>query len=235
MAENKRRCYGSELLCPLFSLPTAVLRPANYMQRSVFYNAPEAQPGAGFWGYTRLGKHRLVRSFSLALYQTQNGWNRRHLLHGHLGHHIKCGKVGAGEVVFVLAHLDGVQPLVHGAEAGEVWDAAVQEREMNTKGGTQAGAVMSKANTQWQSLSHRPPACDSNMNYYITFSKGQTELCENPQGLIREPIFSKLIPHKVYFPNEVIGFREQIYPQCLWKIWPASVLHATTNESTDRG
>ena len=35
---------------------------------------------------------------------------------------------------------------------------------------------------------------------------------ENPTGLIREPTFSKLIPHKVCFPNEVIGFREPIYP-----------------------
>lgn len=35
---------------------------------------------------------------------------------------------------------------------------------------------------------------------------------ENTSSLIHEPIFSKLILHKVYFPNEVIGFREPIYP-----------------------
>lgn len=64
-------------------------------------------------------------------YQSQRGRNHRHLLHGHLRHHIKGGEVGIGKVVFVLAHLDSIQPLVHGTEAGEVWDAAVQEREMN--------------------------------------------------------------------------------------------------------
>lgn len=54
-------------------------------------------------------------------------------LHGHLGHNIKCGEVCTGKTVFVLAHLDGIQPLIHGAETGEIRDAAVQEREMNTK------------------------------------------------------------------------------------------------------
>lgn len=34
MAENKGHCYGFELLCPLFSLATAILRSANYMQTS---------------------------------------------------------------------------------------------------------------------------------------------------------------------------------------------------------
>lgn len=54
-----------------------------------------------------------------------------YLLHGHLGHQIKSGKVCTGKAVFVLAHLDGIQPLVHRTEAGEVRDAAVQERQMN--------------------------------------------------------------------------------------------------------
>lgn len=62
--------------------------------------------------------------------------HRRYLLHGHLRHHIKCGKVRIGKVFFVLAHLDGIQPLVHIAEGGEVRDAAVQEREMDTEGET---------------------------------------------------------------------------------------------------
>lgn len=56
-----------------------------------------------------------------------------YLLHGHLGHQIKGGKVRAGEAVFVLAHLDRIQPLIHRTEAGEIRDAAVQEREMNAR------------------------------------------------------------------------------------------------------
>lgn len=56
----------------------------------------------------------------------------RYLLHGHLGHHIKRGEVRAGKTVFVLAHLDCIQPLVHGAEAGEIRDAAVQQGQMNS-------------------------------------------------------------------------------------------------------
>lgn len=55
-----------------------------------------------------------------------------YLLHGHLGHHIKRGEVRAGKTVFVLAHLDRIQPLVHGAEAGEIRDAAVQQGQMNS-------------------------------------------------------------------------------------------------------
>lgn len=55
-----------------------------------------------------------------------------YLLHGHLGHQIKGSKVCTGKAVFVLAHLDGIQPLIHTTEAGEIRDAAVQEREMNT-------------------------------------------------------------------------------------------------------
>lgn len=62
-----------------------------------------------------------------------NPGSRLHLLHGHLRHHIKSRKVSVGEVVFVLAHLNSIQPLVHGAEAGEVWDAAVQQREVNAE------------------------------------------------------------------------------------------------------
>ena len=60
--------------------------------------------------------------------------DRQHLLHGHLRDHIKCRKVRIGKVFFVLAHLDGVQPVIDGAEGGEVWNAAVQEREMNAEG-----------------------------------------------------------------------------------------------------
>lgn len=62
-----------------------------------------------------------------------------HSLHGHLGHDVKRGEVGVGKVFLVLAHLDGIQPLVHSAEAGEVWDAAVQQREMNTEGEGEEG------------------------------------------------------------------------------------------------
>lgn len=45
MAENKGHCYGFKLLCPLFSLASAVLRSANYMQLSarVFYNGITGQ------------------------------------------------------------------------------------------------------------------------------------------------------------------------------------------------
>lgn len=54
-----------------------------------------------------------------------------YLLHGHLGHQIKGGEVCTGKAVFVLAHLDGIQPLIHRSEAGEIRDAAVEQREMN--------------------------------------------------------------------------------------------------------
>lgn len=74
--------------------------------------------------------------FFLFPYRIQNTSNHQHLLHGHLRHHIKCSEVRIGKAVFILAHLDGIQPLIHSAEAGEVWDAAVQEREMNTEGDT---------------------------------------------------------------------------------------------------
>lgn len=66
--------------------------------------------------------------------------NHQHLLHSHLRDHIKRRKVRIGKVVFVLAHLDGIQPLVHRAEGGKVWNAAIQEGEMNTEG-TQAGYI----------------------------------------------------------------------------------------------
>lgn len=65
-------------------------------------------------------------------YQKEEPQGDQHLLHSHLGHNIKGAKVGVGEVVFVLAHFDGVQPLIHVAEAGEVWDTAVQEWEVDT-------------------------------------------------------------------------------------------------------
>lgn len=45
------------------------------------------------------------------------------------------------------------------------------------------------------------------ITYYIT-----RQNFENPTSLIHEPILSKLISPKVYVPNEVIGFREPIYP-----------------------
>lgn len=70
--------------------------------------------------------------------------------------------------------------------------------------GTQAGPVKNNDNTKWQ-LEHqsqsRPPGYDSKMNYYITFSKFETELTKIPPALSMNQ----------YFPNEVIGFREPIY------------------------
>lgn len=72
-------------------------------------------------------------------HQNLNARHHHYLLHGHLRHHIKCGKVRIGKVFFVLAHLDGIQPLVHAAEGGEVWDAAVQQGEMDTVGGNKQG------------------------------------------------------------------------------------------------
>lgn len=101
---------------------------------SVFYNGPEAESGVCS-GLERFSKSDSCNCSPYA-YQTQKDRTHQYLLHGHLGHHIKSGKVSVGKVVFVLAHLDGIQPLVHSAEAGEVWDAAVQEREMNTEGDT---------------------------------------------------------------------------------------------------
>ena len=50
------------------------------------------------------------------------------LLHGHLGDHVKVCELCIGKVVLVLAHLDGIQPFVHGAEGCKVWRAAVQQR-----------------------------------------------------------------------------------------------------------
>lgn len=76
----------------------------------------------------------LASTSSLSILLETQVWDR-HLLHSHLGNHIKAGEVSVGKVVFVLAHLDGIQPLVHRAEAGEVWNTAVQERKMDTGGG----------------------------------------------------------------------------------------------------
>lgn len=152
-------------------------------------------------------------SFSLC-FLSQNGRNHQHLLHGHLGHHIKCSIVSVGKIVFVLAHLDGIQPLVHSAEAGEVWDAAVQEREMNTEGGhKQEPLVIMIIKSGRPNIIVNPDHLRMIQTRIITlhFQKARQNL-ENSTGLIHEPKFSKLILHKVYFPNEVIGFREPIYP-----------------------
>ena len=54
--------------------------------------------------------------------------SRCSLLHGHLGDGLEGDVVCFGKGLFVLAHLDGLEPLVHGAEAGEVWRGAVQQR-----------------------------------------------------------------------------------------------------------
>lgn len=59
------------------------------------------------------------------------------LLHGHLRHHLEAGEVFAAKVLFVLAHLDGLQPFVHRAEGREVGRAAIQKRQMDT--GRQGG------------------------------------------------------------------------------------------------
>lgn len=79
-------------------------------------------------------KEQPTSSSSLSSLSETQVWDQ-HLLHGHLGNHIKAGEVSIGKVVFVLAHLDGIQPLVHSTEAGEVWNTAVQERKMDTGGG----------------------------------------------------------------------------------------------------
>jgi len=59
------------------------------------------------------------------------------LLHGHLRHNGEAVEALVAEVLLVLAHLDGVQPLVHRGEGGEVWSAAVQQGQMNTAHTTQ--------------------------------------------------------------------------------------------------
>ena len=53
-------------------------------------------------------------------------------LHGHLGHHAEAVEALVGEVLLVLAHLDGIEPFVHRGEGGEVGRAAVQQRQVNT-------------------------------------------------------------------------------------------------------
>ena len=61
-------------------------------------------------------------------------------LGGHLGDELQGGEARVEEVVSVLSHLDGGQPLLHRAKAAEVWDRAVQER----LGGAVRGGGMSK-------------------------------------------------------------------------------------------
>lgn len=60
--------------------------------------------------------------------------------------------------------------------------------------GTQAGPVKNNDNTKWQ-LEHqsqyRPPGYDSKMNYYITFSKFETELPKIPPALSMNQYFPK--------------------------------------------
>lgn len=105
----------------------------------VFSNRPEAESGARSsfrYIWDSANPLLVIFFFSLFPYRIQNTSNHQHLLHGHLRHHIKCSEVRIGKAVFILAHLDGIQPLIHSAEAGEVWDAAVQEREMNSEGDT---------------------------------------------------------------------------------------------------
>lgn len=59
----------------------------------------------------------------------------RYSLHHHLRNHIERGEAGAGEALFVLAHLDGIQPLVHRVKAGVVGNCAVQQGQVDAGGG----------------------------------------------------------------------------------------------------
>lgn len=82
-----------------------------------------------------------------------------YLLHGHLGHQIKGGKVCTGEAVFVLAHLDGIKPLIHRTEAGEIRDAAVQEREMNATEDKNKDSTKSALSGRWWREAQNQPNC----------------------------------------------------------------------------
>lgn len=54
-----------------------------------------------------------------------------HLLYSHLRYYIKGGETSTGKALLVLAHLDGIQPLIHSIEAGVIWDCAVKEGEIH--------------------------------------------------------------------------------------------------------
>lgn len=59
----------------------------------------------------------------------------RHLLHHHLRYNVKGGEAGVGEALLVLAHLDGFQPLIHCVKTGVVRDRAVQQWQVDARGG----------------------------------------------------------------------------------------------------
>lgn len=64
---------------------------------------------------------------SLVLWDSKPG----HLLYSHLRYYIKGGETSTGKALLVLAHLDGIQPLVHSVEAGVIRDCAVKEGEVH--------------------------------------------------------------------------------------------------------
>lgn len=64
---------------------------------------------------------------SLVLWDSKPG----HLLYSHLRYYIKGGETSTGKALLVLAHLDGIQPLIHSVEAGVIWDCAVKEGEVH--------------------------------------------------------------------------------------------------------
>lgn len=64
---------------------------------------------------------------SLVLWDSKSG----HLLYSHLRHYIKGGETSTGKALLVLAHLDGIQPLIHSVEAGVIRDCAVKEGEVH--------------------------------------------------------------------------------------------------------
>lgn len=118
-----------------------------------------------------------------------------YLLHGHLGHQIKGGEVCTGKAVFVLAHLDGVQPLIHRSEAGEIRDAAVQEGEMNATGDKDKDAEVT-----------------SSSKHICSPQRFQTE--PTPTRLIHQPSLSKRAPQKKP-PHEADTCSERS-----WESWP---------------
>jgi len=229
MAENKEYRYALSYCAHCSALQLQYYDLIIRSRASIINRRLQAEFGSRSGFRLRLRK----RTYT---YQNLSTKNHQHSLHGHLRHHIKCWKVRIGKVVFVLAHFDGIQPLIHSAEGGEVWDAAVQEREMNTEGGHKQ-ELLSITIQNGRSNIIVQTTCIWFWKWLIILHFQNTIWkLEDPTGLIHEPIFSKLIPHKGKKVFSKWSDRLQganVSTQCLWKIWPM-VLHSTTNESTDR-
>lgn len=72
----------------------------------------------------RILTHQLVCARETSVFDIRKVSN---ILHGHLRHHIKAGEAFTGEILLVLAHFYGIQPLIDGAERGEIWSAAIKQ------------------------------------------------------------------------------------------------------------